>query len=51
MIINRMLAINMAKPVIGVDVGDTYTDAVIICDKKVLSPCKHEITANLYLTY
>ena len=36
----------MAKPVIGVDVGGTYTDAVIRCGKKVLSSCKHETTAN-----
>ena len=36
----------MAKPVIGVDVGGTYTDAVIRCCKKVLSFCKHETTAN-----
>ena len=51
MIINHMLALNMPTPVIGVDIGGTYTDAVIICDKKVLSSCKHETTANLYLTY
>ena len=32
--------------VIGVDVGGTYTDAVIIRDKEVLSSCKHVTTAN-----